>query len=53
MDYPEVMRAMGEARAGSIVADLDTGFGNAVNVAYAVPRYAAAGVAAMPSTALN
>ena len=30
-----------------VIADLDTGFGNAVNVAYIVPRYAAAGVAAV------
>lgn len=43
----EMMRAMSEVQAGPIIADLDTGFGNAVNVAYAVPRYAAAGVAAV------
>jgi phosphonopyruvate hydrolase len=43
----EMMRAMAEVQPGPIVADLDTGFGNAVNVAYAVPRYAAAGVAAV------
>ncbi len=30
-----------------MVADIDTGSGNAVNVAYLVPRYAAAGVAAV------
>ena len=30
-----------------MIADLDTGYGNAVNVAYLVPRYAAAGVAAV------
>lgn len=28
-----------------MIADIDTGFGNAVNVAYGVARYAAAGVA--------
>jgi 2-methylisocitrate lyase-like PEP mutase family enzyme len=39
----EKMRAMSEAQAGPVIADLDTGFGNAVNVAYVVPRYAAAG----------
>jgi phosphonopyruvate hydrolase len=43
----EMMRAMGEAQSGPVIADLDTGFGNAVNVAYVVPRYAAAGVAAV------
>jgi phosphonopyruvate hydrolase len=43
----EMMRAIGEAQAAPVIADLDTGFGNAVNVAYAVPRYVAAGVAAV------
>lgn len=43
----EMMRAMGEVQDTPIVADIDTGFGNAVNVAYAVPRYSAAGVAAV------
>jgi phosphonopyruvate hydrolase len=43
----EMMRAIGDAQAAPVIADLDTGFGNAVNVAYAVPRYAAAGVAAI------
>jgi phosphonopyruvate hydrolase len=43
----EMMRAIGEAQTAPVIADLDTGFGNAVNVAYAVPRYAAAGVAAV------
>jgi phosphonopyruvate hydrolase len=43
----EMMRAMGEVQPGPVIADLDTGFGNAVNVAYSVPRYAAAGVAAV------
>jgi phosphonopyruvate hydrolase len=43
----EMMRAMGEIQPGPVIADLDTGFGNAVNVAYVVPRYAAAGVAAV------
>ena len=41
-----MMRAIGEVQAAPVIADLDTGFGNAINVAYAVPRYAAAGVAA-------
>jgi phosphonopyruvate hydrolase len=43
----EMMRAMGEVQPGPIIADIDTGFGNAVNVAYVAPRYAAAGVAAI------
>ena len=43
----EMMRAMVEVQAGPVIADVDTGFGNAVNVAYVVPRYAAAGVAAV------
>jgi phosphonopyruvate hydrolase len=43
----EVMRAIGEVQDAPVIADLDTGYGNAVNVAYVVPRYAAAGVAAV------
>lgn len=43
----EMMRAMAEVQPAPIVADLDTGFGNAVSVAYAVPKYAAAGIAAV------
>jgi isocitrate lyase len=42
-----MMRAVGEVQDAPVIADIDTGFGNAVNVAYAVPRYAAAGVAAV------
>jgi phosphonopyruvate hydrolase len=42
-----MMRAMAEVQIAPLIADLDTGFGNAVNLAYAVPRYAAAGVAAI------
>lgn len=43
----EMMRAIAEATPAPapILADIDTGFGNAVNVAYVVARYAAAGVA--------
>jgi 2-methylisocitrate lyase-like PEP mutase family enzyme len=40
----EMMRAIGEVQDAPVIADIDTGFGNAVNVAYAVPRYEAAGV---------
>jgi phosphonopyruvate hydrolase len=43
----EMMRAIGEVQDAPVIADLDTGYGNAVNVAYVVPRYAAAGVAAV------
>jgi phosphonopyruvate hydrolase len=43
----EMMRSIGEVQPAPVVADIDTGFGNAVNVAYVVPRYAAAGVAAV------
>jgi phosphonopyruvate hydrolase len=42
-----MMRAIGEVQDAPVIADIDTGFGNAVNVAYAVERYAAAGVAAV------
>ena len=40
----EMMRAMTQAQDAPVLADIDTGFGNAVTVAYTVPRYAAAGV---------
>jgi phosphonopyruvate hydrolase len=43
----DMMRAIGEAQPAPVVADIDTGFGNAVNVSYVVPRYVAAGVAAI------
>src|ERR1700730_14582853 len=43
----EMMRAIGQVQDALVIADLDTGFGNAVNVAYVVPQYAAAGVAAV------
>ncbi len=43
----DLMRAIGEVADKPVIADLDTGYGNAVNVAYLVPRYAAAGVAAV------
>ncbi len=41
------MRAMVEVQDAPLVADIDTGSGNAVSVAYLVPRYAAIGVAAV------
>ena len=40
----ELMRAMREVQNAPVIADIDTGYGNAVNVAYLVPRYAAAGI---------
>ena len=43
----EMMRAIGEVQDAPVIADIDTGFGNAVNVAYVVPRYVAADVAAL------
>jgi phosphonopyruvate hydrolase len=43
----ETVRAMVEATALPVVADLDTGFGNAVNVVYAVGQYERAGAAAV------
>jgi phosphonopyruvate hydrolase len=42
----ELMRAIGEVQDAPVIGDLDTAYGNAVYVAYLVPRYAAAGVAA-------
>ena len=41
----ETTRRMGEATSIPIVADIDTGFGNAVNVHYVVRRYREAGAA--------
>lgn len=43
----EITRAMAEVQGLPLIADIDTGFGNAVNVAYVVPRYEAAGAAAV------
>ncbi|KAK4937110.1 hypothetical protein LTR10_022162 [Elasticomyces elasticus] len=43
----EMTRAMAEVQNLPIIADLDTGYGNAINVAYTVPRYEAAGVSAI------
>jgi phosphonopyruvate hydrolase len=43
----EMMRSIGEVQDKPVIADIDTGFGNAANVAYAVPRFVAAGVAAV------
>lgn len=43
----ETMRAMAEASGLPVVADIDTGFGNAVNVIHAIRQYEAAGAAAV------
>ena len=43
----ENVRAMSEVQDLPIIADLDTGFGNVINLAYAIPRFEAAGVAAI------
>lgn len=45
----DMTRAMADAVGPSvpIIADLDTGYGNAVNVAYIIPQYAKAGAAAV------
>ena len=43
----DMMRAMAEQSTLPIVADLDTGFGNAINVIHAVKNYERAGAAAV------
>lgn len=43
----DMVRAMAERSSLPIVADLDTGFGNAVNVVHAVRQYQRAGAAAV------
>jgi phosphoenolpyruvate phosphomutase len=43
----ENVRAMAAAARIPVVADIDTGFGNAVNVHYLVPQFVAAGAAAV------
>ena len=43
----EMMRAMAERVALPIVADIDTGFGNAINVIHAVQQYERAGASAV------
>jgi phosphoenolpyruvate phosphomutase len=46
-EHLAVCRQMAERTGGLVVADLDTGFGNAVNLTYAVEAYERAGVAAV------
>jgi len=43
----EMMRLIAEQSDLPIVADIDTGFGNAINVVYAVQQYERAGAAAV------
>jgi len=43
----ETMRAMGEACGLPVIADIDTGFGNAINVIHAIEQYERAGAAAV------
>ncbi|AKQ55382.1 phosphonopyruvate hydrolase [Bordetella hinzii] len=43
----DMMRAMAARVSVPVIADIDTGFGNAVNVAYVLPQFEAAGVSAV------
>lgn len=43
----EMTRAMHEVTDLPLIADIDTGFGNAINVSYIIPQYEAAGAAAV------
>ncbi|MCW0206553.1 phosphonopyruvate hydrolase [Achromobacter veterisilvae] len=43
----DMMRAIAAAVDVPVIADIDTGFGNAVNVSYIVPQYEAAGCSAV------
>ena len=43
----DMMRAMAERSGLPVVADIDTGFGNAINVLHVVEQYERAGVAAL------
>ncbi|HYG43406.1 MAG TPA: phosphonopyruvate hydrolase [Bordetella sp.] len=43
----EMLRAIGTVVSVPVIADIDTGFGNAVNVHYTVPQYEAAGASAI------
>ncbi|WP_413731310.1 phosphonopyruvate hydrolase [Sodalis sp. RH20] len=43
----EMMRAIAATVSTPLIADIDTGFGNAVNVSYIIPQYEAAGAAAV------
>ena len=43
----EMTRAMSEVQDLPLIVDMDTGFGNAINVAYSVPQFASAGASAV------
>ncbi|CAB3887002.1 phosphonopyruvate hydrolase [Achromobacter deleyi] len=43
----DMMRAIAAVVDIPVIADIDTGFGNAINVVYTVPQYEAAGVSAV------
>lgn len=43
----EMMRAIAATVSIPLIADIDTGFGNAVNVSYVVPQYEAAGASSI------
>jgi phosphonopyruvate hydrolase len=43
----EMMRAIASTVATPLIADIDTGFGNAVTVSYIIPQYEAAGASAV------
>ena len=47
VQHLDMMRAMAAASPAPVIADIDTGFGNAINVAYLLPQYEAAGVSAV------
>lgn len=47
VQHLDMMRAMAAATPAPVIADIDTGFGNAINVAYMLPQYEAAGVSAV------
>lgn len=46
-EHLQMMRAMAEQTSLPIVADIDTGFGNAINVHYAIRQYEQAGASAV------
>ena len=47
VQHLDMMRAMAAASPAPVIADIDTGFGNAINVAYCCCRSEAAGVSAV------
>jgi len=43
----DMMRAIASVVSVPLIADIDTGFGNAINVSYIIPQYEAAGASAI------